>query len=75
MAKEKEFRRVTMYADPNDATKLGRIELDGVARIVDDVTGEPDEDLGEWVNKAKNYAEDEDPPNFIKNMIKTRLGI
>ena len=69
MTKEKELRRVTMYVDPNDPTKLGRIELDGVARLVDD------EDLGDWVNKSKNYAEGENPPDAIINMIKTRLGI
>ena len=69
MTIERELRRITMYVDADDATKLGRIELDGVARVVDDV------DLGNWVNKAKNYEEGENPPNVFINMIKTRLGI
>lgn len=75
MAKEKELRRLTMYVDPVDPTIFGRIELDGVARLVDDTTNEPDPDLGEWVNKAKNYAQGKPLPQSIINMVKRRLGI
>ena len=75
MAKEKRLNRITMYikpSDPEDETSvriIGRIEIDGEARLLDD------EDLGDWVNKAKNFAEDENPPAVVINMIKARLGI
>lgn len=75
MAKEKELRRLTMYVDPEDPTKFARVEIDGVARLVDDGTGDPDEDLGDWINKAKNFAEGENPGATIINMVKTRFGI
>lgn len=74
-SKEKELRRITMFVDPNDATILSRVELDGVARIVDDVTSELDADLGKWVNKSKDYDLGDNPPQAVINMIKTRLGI
>ena len=69
MAKEKQIRRITMYVDVTDSTVINRIEVDGVARMKDD------DDLGEWVNKSKNFVDGENPPNAIVNMIKTRLGI
>jgi len=81
MSKEKRLSRITMYTEPSDPEDensvrvLGRVELDGEARMVDDVTGEPDADLGDWINKAKNYAKDETPPQAVIDMVKTRFGI
>lgn len=81
MAIEKRVSRITMYAEPSDPDDensvrvLGRIEVDGEARLIDDTTGVPDEDLGDWINKAKNFAEGENPGQAIINMVKTRFGI
>ena len=81
MTKEKRLSRITMYAEPSDPEDensvrvLGRVEVDGEARLVDDTTGEPDENLGDWINKAKDFPKGENPGLAIINMVKTRFGI
>jgi len=75
MAREKQLHRITTFIDPETDT-IVRSTVEYRLRIVDDVTGKPDEDMGKWQNGEKDFSELKPAAQtYIQNIVKQAFGI